>query len=127
MYAAWRRPPRSGIRFKLRLGFSLIELLVALIIIQVGLLALAGTTLVLVRRRTEHRARVAAIRAASNRLEWLGAGPCQSTTGSAHPAAQVLERWSVQLGANGTRELTDSVTFGPADVRAVVLRTRLPC
>ena len=127
MDPTWRRAPRTGAGFELRAGFSLIELLVALIIIDVGVLALAGTTLVLVRQRTELRARSAAIRAASSRLEWLGAGACQPTTGSEHPAVQIVERWSVQLGANATRELTDSVTFGSERAHTVVLRTRLPC
>ena len=127
MDPTWRRAPRTGAGFKLRAGFSLIELLVALIIIDVGVLALAGTTLVLVRRRTELRARSAAVRAASSRLEWLGAGPCEPTTGSEHPGAQIVERWTVQLRANATRELTDSVTFGSERAHTVVLRTRLPC
>jgi prepilin-type N-terminal cleavage/methylation domain-containing protein len=119
---ARRRTPRSH-----RRGFSLIELLVAIVIIDVGVLALAATTLALVAQRTELRARAVAVRAASTRLEWLGAGPCQATSGSAAAGALVVEHWDVQPGANATRELSDSVTFGHGNAHTFVVRTRLPC
>jgi Tfp pilus assembly protein PilV len=109
-----------------RAGFSLVELLVALLVIDVGLLALAGTTLTLVRQRTELRERAAAVRAASARLEWLGAGPCRPAAGTAS-SATIVERWAAEPGANATRELSDSVSFGRGGAHAVVLRTRLPC
>ena len=122
----WRRASNEA-RLALRRGFSLIELLVSLVIVDVGLLALAGTTLALVRQRTDLHARAAAIRAASARLEWLGAGPCEVTSGSAASATELAERWTARLESNATRELTDSVTFGLGAQHAVVVRTRLPC
>ena len=102
------------------------ELLVALLIIDVGLIAMAGTTIALVRQRTDLHARATAVRAASTRLEWLGAGPCQPTNGTA-TSAELVEHWSAQLQSNATRELTDSVRFGREGVHAVVVRTLLPC
>lgn len=121
-----RRLPRPGLELQVRRGFSLVELLVALVLIDVGLLALTGTTMVLVRERAEVRARMAAVRAASNRLQRLGAAPCATATGSeTHP--ELTETWRVALGANATRELTDSVTFGSAGAHSIVLRTRVPC
>jgi len=124
-----RHPAPRGVRLALRRGFSLVELLVALIIVDVGLLALVGTTVVLVRERTELRARSAAIRAASARLEWLGAGPCRPTSGSTAASWQPAEQWSVELTANATRELTDSVTFGVGGdgAHVIVVHSRLPC
>ena len=126
-HPASRHPASRSPRRSLRAGFSLIELLVALLLVIVGLLALAGTTLVLGRERTELGARSAAIRAAAARLDWLGAGPCQPTSGWAEPTPWLAERWSVALAANSTRELSDSVTFGEGGAHAVVLRSRLPC
>lgn len=102
------------------------ELLVALLIIDVGLIAMAGTTIALVRQRTDLHVRAAAVRAASTRLEWLGAGPCLPSSGTAS-SAELIERWNVQMESNATRELTDSVGFGREGVHAIVLRTRLPC
>lgn len=98
----------------------------ALLVVDVGLLALASTTVALVRQRTDLHARAAAIRAAAARLEWLGAGPCQPASGSA-ATPELTEYWQVQLAANATRELTDSVTFGSGAIHVAVLHTRLPC
>lgn len=117
------RPPRP----RRRLGFTLVELLVALLLVEVGLLSLTGTTLVLIRERSAMRARAAAIRAASNRLEILAAGPCEAASGAAIGPSTIREMWDVQLVPNAVRELRDSVVYGADSAHAIVLRTRLPC
>ncbi len=99
----------------------------ALLLIDVGLLALTGTTAVLIRERSAVRARAAAIRAASNRLQLLAAGPCEAATGVAAGASAIREIWDAQLIPNAVRELRDSVIYGADSAHAVVLRTRLPC
>lgn len=115
-----RRPRR-------RLGFTLVELLVALLLVEVGLLSLTGTTLALIRERSAVRARAAAIRAASNRLQILAAGPCEAASGAASGPSAIREMWDVQLVPNAVRELRDSVVYGADSGHAIVLRTRLPC
>ena len=117
------RPPRP----RRCLGFTLVELLVALLLVEVGLLSLTGTTLVLIRERSAMRARAAAIRAASNRLEILAAGPCEAASGAAIGPSTIREMWDVQLVPNAVRELRDSVVYGADSGHAIVLRTRLPC
>jgi len=120
-------PPDHRSCRALRRGFTLVELLVALLLVEVGLLALTGTTVVLIRQRTAVRARAAAIRAASNRIQLLAAGPCDAASGEASEANGVREIWDVRLIPNAVRELRDSVTYGSDSARAIVLRTRLPC
>jgi prepilin-type N-terminal cleavage/methylation domain-containing protein len=113
-----------------RAGFTLIEVLVAVVLIDVGLLALVAGSAVLVRQAAELRMRNAALRAATNRVQFLGAGPCLATAGGAggSNAGALREEWSVSLQANNVREVLDRVTFTVGgDTRAVVLRTRLPC
>jgi prepilin-type N-terminal cleavage/methylation domain-containing protein len=114
-----------------RHGFTLVELLVALVLIDVGLLALTGTTAVLIRERSAVRAQTAAIRAASNRLQLLAAGPCEAAsgtvTGAVTGASAIREIWDVLLVPNAVRELRDSVVYGADSAHAIVLRTRLPC
>jgi prepilin-type N-terminal cleavage/methylation domain-containing protein len=114
-------------RRALRRGFTLVELLVALLLVEVGLLALTGTTVVLIRQRSAVRARAAAIRAASNRIQLLAGGPCDAGSGAASEANGIREVWDVRLVPNAVRELRDSVTYGGDSTRAIVLRTRLPC
>ncbi|HSQ29264.1 MAG TPA: hypothetical protein VLN49_05405 [Gemmatimonadaceae bacterium] len=115
--------PRLGSRH----AFTLVELLVALLLVEVGLLALTGTTGVLIRQRTAVRTRAAAIRAASNRIQLLAAGPCEAASGAASEANNIRELWDVRLVPNAVRELRDSVIYGVDSARSIVLRTRLPC
>ena len=124
-----RRTPtaRSDRPRRPRQGFTLVELLVALLLVEVGLLSLTGTTLVLIRERSAVRARAAAIRAASNRLQFLATGPCEAASGAAVGPSTIRELWDVQLIPNAVRELRDSVAYGADSGHAIVLRTRLPC
>jgi prepilin-type N-terminal cleavage/methylation domain-containing protein len=122
----------TRLRFQRRLqprrGFTLIELLIAVVLIEIGLLALVATAASLVRQTTTTRARFAAINAASNRLQLLGATPCATTNGTSSGPPGVIERWSATVQSNGTRELRDSVTFvAMGSTHAIVLRTRLSC
>jgi len=111
-----------------RRGFTLIEVVVAVVLIDVGLLALVAASAVLVRQTTELRVHGAALQAATNRLQLLGASACGAASGSSADAFSIHESWSVALQPNGVRELRDSVTFSVgAAVKTVVLRTRLPC
>ena len=99
----------------------------AVLLVEVGLLSLTGTTLALIRERSAVRARAAAIRAASNRLQFLAAGPCEAASGAAIGPSTIRENWDVQLVPNAVRELRDSVVYGADSGHAIVLRTRLPC
>jgi prepilin-type N-terminal cleavage/methylation domain-containing protein len=111
-----------------RSGFTLVEVLVAIVLIDAGLLALVAGSAVLVRQAAEVRARSTALHAASNRIQSLGALPCAVATGSAGVTPALREEWSVALLANNVRELLDRVTFTAGrDTHTVVLRTRLPC
>lgn len=111
-----------------RAGFTLVEVLIAIILIDVALLALVGGTAVLVRQATEIRSRAAALSAAANRIQRLGAGPCVATAGSASAPGGVQEEWSLALHGNNVRDVRDSVIFRLAGATgSVVLRSRIPC
>ena len=111
-----------------RRGFTLIEVIIAVVVIGVGLLALVAGSAVLIAQANDLRARNAAVSAASNRLQVLGAGPCAAVSGSEAGARQLREYWQVTLRDNATRELVDSVSFfAGGRQRSVTLQTRLPC
>ena len=111
----------------IRRGFSIVELIVAMMLVAVGLLSLVGANTIFVRRRNEARQRLAAVTAAGNRVAKLSSNPCLPATGTASGPFGISEHWSVVLGANATREVADSVRFGANPTRDVVVRTRLPC
>jgi prepilin-type N-terminal cleavage/methylation domain-containing protein len=111
-----------------RRGFTLIEVLIAVVLIDVGLLALVAGSTIIVAQTNELRVRSAATRAAGNRLQQLGAAPCVPATGSAVGPRDLQEHWEVLLHGNETRQVNDSVTFRAGGRPAwIVLRTRFPC
>lgn len=112
----------------MRRGFTMIELLVAVVLIDVGLLGLVAASAVVVRANGDLRARSAATRAAANRVQALVASPCASASGSAAPAAGMRERWDVTLSPHHWREIRDSVAYDVSGAtRSFVLRTRATC
>jgi Tfp pilus assembly protein PilV len=117
--------PRSPRRSRSESGFSLLELLVAMLLIDVALLSIVHTHAVLVRHRNDTRLRAAAVAAATTRIEQLLASPCVESSGSSLGPAW-SELWSAQIDGH-TREIDDSVTFGVSAPHTVVLRTRFPC
>jgi prepilin-type N-terminal cleavage/methylation domain-containing protein len=120
-----RLRPRAGARIPR--GFSIVELVVAMMLVGVGLLSLVGANAVLLRRRSEARQRLAAVAAAANRVARLSSGACAETNGTARGSSGIAEHWSVMLRANSTREIADSVRFGARPAHDFVVRTRLPC
>jgi len=115
-----RRPPRAG--------FTLIEVIVAVVLVDVGLLALVAGCSILVRAMGDARARTEAARAAESRLARLGALACAASSGGSTAGGRLSEHWTVRTDAAGIREVRDSVSFtlraGPS---FLVLRTRVPC
>ena len=94
-----------------RAGFTLIELVLALVLVAFGLLALVATSALVTREVGSAGTRVAAALAARNRVEWLVATPCASLAGGVvtHPRG-VREWWTVERNGN-TAVLRDSVAI----------------
>jgi Tfp pilus assembly protein PilV len=111
-----------------RRGFTLVELLVAVLLIDVALLALVAGTAIVVRRQSELRLRALASNAASNRVQSLVAGGCRHISGNGIVAPGVAESWEMVERGSGTSEVSDSVVYTlSGSARSVVLRTRIAC
>jgi Tfp pilus assembly protein PilV len=117
--------PRSPRRSHHASGFSLLELLVAILLVDVAILGIVHTHAIVVRNRNEMRARSAAVIGAADRIEQILASPCTAGSGSSVLPASA-EFWSSSL-EGPTRAISDSIVFGPSAAHVVVLRTRLPC
>jgi Tfp pilus assembly protein PilV len=114
-------------RLRLRRGFTLVELVIAVLLIDVGLLALVAGSAVVIKRDNELRMRAAAARAGANRLQLLSLGTCGSIMGSTTDRG-ITENWTAAARADGFRDLSDSVSYRFSGIeRRVVLRTRAPC
>jgi Tfp pilus assembly protein PilV len=108
-------------------GFTLVELLVAVLLIDVGVLAMVAGTGLIVRRQNAMRTRALAAQIAANRIQLLESGGCEALTASATQPG-ITERFSADPMANGLRDLRDSVSFTiDGAPRAVVIRSRMSC
>lgn len=112
-----------------RPAFTLVELLVATMLVEVGLLALVASSAVVVRQASDGHVHSTAVRAAHNRIETLSARlPCTNSTGHALGPHAIREDWIVRLIGSAEREIVDSVQYAQSTgTKTVVLRTRTPC
>jgi Tfp pilus assembly protein PilV len=114
-----------------RRGATLVELTVAILILSVGVLALAGSTGAAARTSDEaYRLELAAV-AARSRLENLAALACDSTAAPAASGAQdgaaLQERWTV-TGTGRRKSIRVAVTVrGRAVAREIVLGRTVAC
>ena len=115
-------------------GYSLPEILVALVVLSTGLLGIAGTVLVSLRWTTEARARTHAAVALRDRLEALrmaagsGAGTCDSLrTGSVLGADGLEEHWQLDSTAAGYLITATASYPSPGGRRTDTLATILGC
>lgn len=119
------RPAHAHTR---RRAFTLLEVLLAIILVDVALLALVAGSATLVRRSSELKIRGAALRAASDRVQVLSIAPCISTSGTAQGAYGLRESWTVAAANADIREISDSVAYVTHGTPgSIVLRTRLAC
>jgi prepilin-type N-terminal cleavage/methylation domain-containing protein len=120
-----------GPRFRSRRGVSLVELLVALSILSVGLLAIVGTSGAVARSLGESRADNTAAQVATSRFEYVAGKACTSLTLS-NPVTVttrgVTEKWTVTDGGNNTRQVVDSISWVTREgTRRQTFTTLLPC
>lgn len=109
-------------------GFTLVELLLTLLLVDVALLTLVGTIAVITRQLGDAAARSAAFAIARNRVERLTSQGCASAaSGDSVPAPGMHEWWSATPAAAFTL-FSDSVELTTRHgVRTIVLRGRTAC
>jgi Tfp pilus assembly protein PilV len=110
-----------------RRGGTLIELLVALLLLDLAILTLAAVSAVAARRIGDAGRLNRSTAAAANRLERTASRPCAAlSNGSAVLERGVTEQWSARAIAGAT-EIADSIQILSMSHEQVVLRMRLPC
>ena len=121
-------------------GFTLIEVMVAIVILSVGLLALAGATANVTRMVGHGKWATVASQVATRRLEnvrqvaYSTSPACTSAAligGTATMGSGVSETWSIS-GSGNTRQVLLAVTYPGAvrtttDTITTILRCSWPC
>ena len=124
------RTHRTRTRLRPRPGLSVVEVLVALMLLSIGLMGVAGSTALALRTTLDSAHRRDAAQRAASRIALLSAAGCTgSVTGSATDAArQVTEHWTVGSQVNGFAEVSDSVSWmSPRGARAFSLSSAITC
>src|SRR5687767_1441115 len=92
-----------------RAGTTLVELIIALVIVTVGLLALAGAAALVARETAAGRREIILSWRGRARLERLASLPCPLQSAGSASADGVTERWTVWAGGNGMHRLVVTV------------------
>jgi prepilin-type N-terminal cleavage/methylation domain-containing protein len=113
-----------------RCGFSVVEVLVALVLVTVGLLAMAGSTTLALRTALDAQRRREATHRIESRFAGLAAAGCSRAASGieSDPARQLSEGWTVHAPAGAFATITDSVSWLSASGRrSMVLTSAIPC
>jgi Tfp pilus assembly protein PilV len=109
---------------------TIVEVLVALMIVSIGLLGIAGSTTLALRTAHESIQRRNVMQRIVSRHSQLAAAGCSgATSGTATDSARSLaEYWYVSVQTSGFALVRDSVRWmGPRGPRSFVLESAFPC
>ena len=111
-------------------GFTIAEVLVALVLFAVALLGVAGSSALAVRVTATALRERRAVQRAADRIAWLRAQGCAAArSGTATDAALALdERWTTSPAAGGVTLIDEQVRWASArGTRTVLLRSAILC
>jgi type II secretion system protein I len=116
----------------MRTGFTIIELLVALVILSAGLLALHGSSALTLRLLGGGWTRTLAANVAQQRLEQLRSSACTGAGSGSDETRGVRQRWTVSPHNSGagielTVEYLVRVSRGATVERSASFRAVVPC
>ena len=127
-YALVRHRRGNPIRSRARRGITVVEVLVALLLVACGLLAIAGSSALAVRAATSASRERLAVRLADRRLARLSASECASAIAGTDSAAGMRERWWKADSMGGVASVEASVEWqAGARRRVLTLRSALVC
>ena len=103
---------RSGLASS-RAGLTVVEVLVALMLVSIGMLGIAGSTALALRSAHDAAHRRVAAQRIESRFAQLSATGCSGATAgiTTDSARDISEQWSVSAVTNGFATLTDSVRW----------------
>jgi prepilin-type N-terminal cleavage/methylation domain-containing protein len=112
-----------------RRGFTVVEVLVALLVVSVVLLGVAGLSAIALRASSAAMREQSAVSRARTRLAQLAASGCASAaSGEQHLAHGLSDHWTVGPVAHGARLLDVSAEWDDVGRRrTVTLRSALLC
>ena len=115
---------------KARAGMSLVEMIVAIVLLGVGLLAMAALSVVLNAQARGSRVQQVAAMVVQSRLDSLASISCQALAPSGPMTGTtvtrgVTEKWSI-IDGNDTKIIRDTVTFAGRK-KPIAYLSIIPC
>lgn len=122
-----RRPRRAAGRGSRR-GFTLVELIVAMLMLTIGLLGLAGVGAVVLKQMRGGTYQTIAASIAQSRFEQFEGDPCASIVDGTATVRGMTENWKTAAMGLRARAVRDTVTFmGSSGTRKVGIHTVVAC
>jgi type IV pilus assembly protein PilV len=120
---------RHGSPHLARRGFTVVEVLVALIVVAVGLLGVAGASAIALRASHAAMREQSAVSRARSRLALIESGGCGiAVSGERQVGTGLMDRWTVGPLVNGVRLAEVSSDWDDTGRRrTVTLRSALLC
>ena len=109
-------------------GFSLVEVIVAIVILAVGVLGLAASAGAIVRMYAEGGRVSGAAAVAESRFELLRAGTCTTMASGTATTGEFTERWVVSSPTTLLRLVSEQITYSYGrGTRSTTFVTQISC
>jgi len=111
-----------------RTGFTLVELIVAMLMLTIGLLGLAGVGAVVLKQMKGGTYQTIAASIAQSRFEQFEGDPCSSIASGSATVRGMTETWTAAALGNRAKTIRDTVTFaGTSGTKKVGIHTVVAC
>jgi prepilin-type N-terminal cleavage/methylation domain-containing protein len=111
-----------------RSGLTLVEMMVAIMIVTVGLLGLAGSSAYVIRQVSGGANQSIAANAIQSRLEWMRSVPCSQIKDSTATNRGVREHWVPGPTHNGILWVRDTIRYSVGGTpRTQTYTMTVPC
>lgn len=118
----------GGGRAQNRRGMSLVELIIAIIILAVGMLGLAGVSIAVLRQMRGGSNQTIAASIAHSRFEQFEGRPCAEITGGTATTRGMTETWVVEPVGIRAMSVRDTVRFqGLRGTASIGIHTVVSC
>lgn len=115
-------------RNSVRAGFTLVELIVAMLMLTIGLLGLAGVGAVVLKQTKGGTYQTIAASIAQSRFEQFEGDACATIVAGSATVRGMSERWTVGTVGVRAKSVRDTVTFvGTSGTKKVGMHTVVAC
>lgn len=123
------RSPLRPVAPRARRGFTLAEVILAIVILSVGLLALASGSMGVIRQMRAGSQSATAAMVAQSRLEKLRGVGCLYLGAGTATTRGLSEKWTLTTLSSRIRAVSESVSYVPRPgvTKSVVIKGVIPC